>query len=108
MSMEQEHSLLDQISRKEGELKEEYYNFCRQAEGKIHEARERARIITQEAEREGSLEEAASLEKGLKELADEIDHIHQAGMAEGAKILQKGEKNMKLAADWIVETIMKG
>lgn len=106
--MEQEHSLLDQISQKEGELKEQYYNFCRQAEGKIHEARERARNIISDAETEGAQEETSILEKGLKELADEIDRIHLTGKEEGEKILQKGVKNMKKTTERIVEIILKG
>ena len=103
--MEAEHSLLDQISRKEAELKEQCDIVCKEAETRIHDARVRARIMREEAERKGAEEGKRFMDEGLAKLAGEIDAIRKAGRREAEEILKKGSGNIDLAVKWIATKV---
>ncbi len=101
--METEHSLLDQISRKETELKEQCDLVCREAETRIHDARVRARRMRDEAEQRGAEEASRYMQNGLDELAIQIRAIRESGEREAEKILKAGEKRVDIAVKRIIE-----
>ena len=105
-SMETEHSLLDQISRKEAELKDQCDIACKEAETRIHDARVRARSMREDAEQKGALEASQYMQSGLDELAVQISSILAAGEAEADKILKTGEKKVDNAVNRIIEMIL--
>ena len=105
-SMETEHSLLDQISRKETELKEQCDIVCKEAETRIHDARVRARSMLKDAENKGAEEASRYLSEGMEKLAQEIDKIHEAGKIEAEDILKKGTSRVDIAVDWITGKVL--
>jgi V/A-type H+-transporting ATPase subunit G/H len=104
--MDTEHSLLDQISRKEAELKEECDQVCKEAEDRIHNARIKAREMREEAERSGADTAAKYMENGLSELALEISKIRGAGEKEAERILHVGKERIDKAVLRIVEMVL--
>lgn len=104
--METEHSLLDQISRKEAELKEQCDVVCKEAETRIHDARVKARNLREEAEKKGAEEASRYMKEGLSKLSEEISSIHLAGEKEAEEILKKGEKQVDGAVKQIVEMVL--
>ncbi|MCA1914871.1 V-type ATPase subunit subunit G family protein [Methanospirillum hungatei] len=104
--METEHSLLDQISRKEAELKDQCDIACKEAETRIHDARVRARSMREDAEQKGAMEASQYMQSGLDELAIEIRSILAAGEAEADKILKTGETKVDNAVNRITEMVL--
>lgn len=105
--METEHSLLEEISRKESELKEQSDVVCREAEKRLHDARTRAREIIGSAEKTGAEEADAYMQKGLKELSEELLQLKEAGGKDAAALHEKGTANMDLAVSRITGIVQK-
>ncbi|MDD3574056.1 hypothetical protein [Methanospirillum sp.] len=104
--MEAEHSLLDQISRKETELKEQCDLVCKEAETRIHDARVRARGMIEEAEKKGAEDAKRYMDEGFAKLAGEIDLIREAGRKEREEIQKKGTGKIDLAVKWITTKVL--
>lgn len=98
-----EHSLLDQISKKESELKQECDLACKEAEDLIHDARVKARGQLEEAEKKGAEEALVFMQKGMAELSFQVEEIRKAGEREAADVLSRGEKNVDNAIIRIAE-----
>ena len=105
--METEHSLLEVISRKEYELKEQSEDVCREAEKRLHDARTRGREIIGSAEKTGAEEADACMQKGLSEMNEELLQLKAAGGKDAAALLEKGTANMNLAVRWITGIVQK-
>jgi len=104
--METEHSLLDQISRKEAELKGQCDIVCKEAETKIHDARVLARSKREETEKKSAEEASRYMQEGLGELEKQIRSIQEAGEQEADGILDKGKKNLDSAVERITEMVL--
>lgn len=104
--METEHSLLDQISRKEAELKEQCDIVCKEAETRIHDARVRARSMRDDAENKGAQEASRFMSEGMDKLALEIEKIREAGKREAEDILKKGTSRVDIAVEWIAGKVL--
>lgn len=105
--METEHSLLEEISRKESQLKEQSDVVCREAEIRLHDARTRAREIIGSAEKTGAEEADAYMQKGLAALNEELLQLKAAGAKDAAALLEKGTANMEKAASRITAIVQK-
>lgn len=105
-SMETEHSLLDQISRKEAELKGQCDLACKEAETRIHDARVRARSMHDDADQKGALEASQYMQSGLDELSEHIKVILTAGESEAEQTLKAGEKRVDNAVKRITEMVL--
>lgn len=101
--MEIEHSLLDQISKKETELKQQCDMVCTQAESRIHETRVKARKILEEAEQKGSEDAASFMERGLEDLDIQVKEIHSSGESEAERTLNTGKNHLDNAIKRITE-----
>ena len=105
--METEHSLLEEISRKESELKEQSDVVCKEAEKRLHDARTRAREIVESAEKTGAEEADAYMQKGLAALNEELLQLKTVGSRDAAALLAKGKGNMEKAANRITGIVQK-
>jgi vacuolar-type H+-ATPase subunit H len=103
--MEEEASLLEQVKRKELELKEQEENARVQAQAIISDAKQRSSEMIEGARKEGESRARERYSQGMAELESEMQALRSEAEARRLETARRGESRVADAAPRIVEKV---
>jgi F0F1-type ATP synthase membrane subunit b/b' len=103
---EEEKSLLSQVHEKELELKEQFELACREAEKRLDSVRKEAAAIISEAEKIGQQEADNYYRKENEALREEIDRLKKEKDALNLEVKERGERNLPVATEKIIQHVI--
>ena len=106
--VQEERSLLEQVSDKETELNEEYERLCREREILIERVKSEAGEQIARAKRDGEEKAREYYERQMASARGEIESLKKREEEDAKAIREAGKRNMGVAVEKIVQMVMSG
>ncbi len=103
--MDNEKTLLQQISEKEEALEKKVMNVFSDSEVQISSAKEQAALMISSSEKQGKEEAAVFEDVELSKIEEKAKILELKGEDTLIKIRQSGEKNLESTISYIIETV---